>query len=135
MTAGAPTKYDPGKLPVILDLFKEGASISEVCLELDISRQTFYDWKDVHPEFVDTVKRGVQLSRGWWEKQGRLGVKIDHGINPTMWFMNMKNRFGKEDPDDVTLWKDKHEHEHSGDAKNPIHLIERVIVRPSDKDS
>ena len=117
MTAGRPTDYRKEYCETIIDLMKKGASIAEVCLELDVSKDAFYKWKKRHPEFDDAVKRGVALSQGWWEKQGRVG--LDGSINSTMWFMNMKNRFGKIKPDtqeeDIT-WRDKQEVEAKVDA-------------------
>jgi len=98
---GRPTIYDPEKmLPKVLSLFREGASIKEVSAELGINRDTFYEWARKHTAFSDTIKRGEELSEAWWLSVGRKGVIGEVKINPTLWYMNMKNRFG---------WSDKHE--------------------------
>jgi len=105
--AGRPTKYKEEMCDRIIELFKEGYSICEICLDLDISKQTFYRWKEENRIFSDSIKKGVDFSQGWWEKQGREGLfsnndPMSNKINPTVWFMNMKNRFQQD-------WRDKHE--------------------------
>lgn len=106
---GRPTKYNEGMCDTVLELMREGASISEVCLELDISRQTLYRWIEENQVFSDTIKNGLELSKGWWEKRGRMGTVGLEEINPTLWFMNMKNRFGHEKPAENIIWRDKTE--------------------------
>ncbi len=130
---GRPTKYDPAHCETVLTLMKEGASICEVCLELDISRDTFYRWLKEHEVFSDTVKSGLWFSKGWWEKLGREGADGSKAnINPTMWFMNMKNRFGQIDPSENIQWRDKQDHEHSGPDGGPMTVN---VVRFSDDDN
>ena len=89
---------------VVIDLMQEGASQQEVLAVLDISNDTFYRWKKENEEFSETIKRGIQLSQGWWERQGRVSLK-DREFNYTGWYMNMKNRF---------KWADKQEVKNEG---------------------
>lgn len=121
MAGGRPTKYTPAMCDRVVALFKEGCSKAEICLDLDISFSTWNNWEKDNPEFLEAVKKGVDLSRGWWEKQGRVGLYTSRegdNLNPTTWFMNMKNRF-KED------WRDKQEHDHStlGEKITPTTFI------------
>lgn len=111
-----PTKYDPSKNQSVIDLMSEGASIVEVAAMLDISRSTLYEWIDQHIEFSDTIKKGMELCQAWWERQGRKNLD-NRDFNPTLWFMNVKNRF-KDD------WRDKQEHDHTtkGEKINIINL-------------
>ena len=53
-----PTKYKPQMCEVVIELMREGASQDEVIGHLDISRDTFYRWKEEHEEFSDSIKRG-----------------------------------------------------------------------------
>ena len=103
-----PTKYKPEHCDRIIALMKEGASIEEICLELDICKQTIYNWFDNHPELLDAKKKGEDFSKGWWMKQGRTNLK-DKEFNYTGWYMNMKNRFGWADKQqtDVTTGGEK----------------------------
>lgn len=96
-----PTKYKEEYKDVLLQLMREGASLEEVCLELNVCRQTLYNWFEKHPEFLDTKKKGVEFSKGWWMKQGRTQLE-NKDFNYTGWYMNMKNRFNWTDRVDAT---------------------------------
>lgn len=91
-----PTKYKAEYKEILIDLMKQGASIEEICLELDVCKQTLYNWFDEYPEFLDSKKRGEDFSKGWWMREGRKNLK-DKDFNYTGWYMNMKNRFGWTD--------------------------------------
>ena len=96
MVTGRPTKYN-SEFPAKVEAFmKEGYSIVEICLELNICKQTFYNWCEEHEAFLDSKKKGVDFSEGWWMKQGRENLKKGD-FNYTGWYMNMKNRFGWAD--------------------------------------
>ena len=84
----------------IINLSKEGASIVELSVELNISRDTFYALSDREPEFFDTVKRCKELSEAWWKRKGR--TELDNkDFSYTGWYMNMKNRFGWADKKEI----------------------------------
>lgn len=94
-------KYKKTMLLVIKDMMGEGASKTEVAAELGISRETLSQWQNENGEyyikdFSDAIKRGVQLSGAWWEKKGRVNLD-SRTFNPTLWYMNMRNRFGWAD--------------------------------------
>ena len=68
------TKYKPEMLKIIEKEFKEGASIEEVAFELDIALSTLYDWTDERSprykeEVSEAVKKGVEVSLGWWKRE------------------------------------------------------------------
>lgn len=93
---GRPTKYDEAYCEQFLNLSADGWSKEEICLEWLISHQTFYDWQNKHPEFLEAVKRGTQLSKGWWMRQARehLSSSKEFPFNAVLWSMNMRCRFG-----------------------------------------
>lgn len=91
----AEEKYEPWMDEAALSAFEEGDSITAVCYKLDISRETYYRWKDdaSHP-FSRVAKRGEQASQLWWEGIGKDGITgcLDKFAGSTYQFV-MKNRF------------------------------------------
>ena len=103
---GATSKYNKEMLDRIIECAKDGMSIEETCVELEITTETWYDWSDkdserFKQEFSDTIKRHKELCHAWWLSEGRKSLR-DPKFSFTGWYMNMKNRFG---------WKDKTENE------------------------
>lgn len=107
---GRPTKYNPKYCDTVIKEMSEGASLTEVAGELGICKDTLYQWQKEHSEFSDAIKKGVQLSEQWWQKVGRKSL-WDKEFNYTGWYMNMKNRFG---------WTDKQNVQHTGEGGGPI---------------
>ena len=83
------------------NLSKDGASIVELAVMLDISRETFYALSERDKEFSYTVKKCKQLCEVWWLKSGRKNLE-NKDFSYTGWYMNMKNRFNWRDKQDVT---------------------------------
>jgi hypothetical protein len=84
----------------IIELSTEGASIVELAVLLNISRDTFYALSDREPEFFDTVKKCKELCEAWWKRKGR--TELDNkDFSYTGWYMNMKNRFGWADKKEI----------------------------------
>lgn len=112
MGAGRP-KEDLSSLPKtwyldILQLYQEGASDVEVKALIYSWRGSFSNdlwerWLADYQEFSETIKTGKMLSEAWWNKEGRTNLKTKD-FNYTGWYMNMKNRFG---------WVDKQNIDHS----------------------
>ncbi|GHU62048.1 hypothetical protein FACS189445_4660 [Spirochaetia bacterium] len=101
--AGRPTKYSRKLCKMLPDMFLEGQSVVEVCSDLGISKDTFYQWVNKYPEFSDSYKKGLLLSEAWWEKLGRAGATGKISINPATWIFNMKNRFKWTDRQDLNV--------------------------------
>jgi orotate phosphoribosyltransferase-like protein len=100
---GRPTIYREEMCEKVVELLKEGASIEEIGLELNVGYSTIYKWMDMYPEFGEAIKNGREYSKGWWLQQGRIALR-EKEFNSTLWYMNMKNRHG---------WADKNENTHN----------------------
>jgi len=100
----------------IIELSLEGASIIELSVELEISRDTFYELSKRDEEFSDTVKRCKDLSEAWWTKKGRKNLE-NKDFNYTGWYMNMKNRFNWADKQEIEATI-KHEQPLFGDGES-----------------
>ena len=101
MAGGRPSKYPKGdeeKRRLFSDIFeyaKEGMSLTEIAVNIEISRATLYNWMDAHDEFLDTIKKAEAISQAWWEKLGRNMAMTGEG-NASSFIFQMKNRFHKE---------------------------------------
>lgn len=97
---GRPDHYKPAMCDRLVMMMQEGASLIEVSAGLGLpNRETIHEYGLKYPEFGEALKRGLLLSEGWWMTQGRHNIQ-NKEFNSTLWYMNMKNRFG---------WKDKTE--------------------------
>jgi len=95
---------------LILNNMRQGASKREVMALIGVRSQLFYDLTKRDQEFSNTIKKGTELSEAWWLSQGRINLK-ERAFNSTLWYMNMKNRFG---------WRDKQDIEHGGEVSYVI---------------
>lgn len=92
-------------------------TIDGLCIFLDITDQTLYNYKERGDDFLDIVTRAEKIIR----TQKFQGAAADF-LNP-----NIIAR-------DLGL-KESSQHEHSGPGGEPIRTVERVIVRTEKKDS
>ena len=103
---GRPSKYKLEVCTQVIALMSEGASLVEVAAEIGVCRETIWDWTNQDSdrfieEFSYTIKKGTQLSAAWWERTGRKSL-WDKEFSYTGWYMNMKNRFGWRDKQEIT---------------------------------
>ena len=105
---------------LILKESEEGASIVELAVLLNVSKNTFYQLGERNPEFLTTIKRCKQLSEAWWVKRGRKELE-NKDFSYTGWYMNMKNRFD---------WSDKQKLDHTSNGKD-INMTPIEFVRKS----
>lgn len=93
----------------VLALYEQGGSDLEVrasCFRTEkdpyyvMSDDLFYRLLEEEEEFSRTIKNGRGLAQLWWEANGRTNLK-DKEFNPTLWYMNMKNRYGWADKKEV----------------------------------
>ena len=112
MAGGRPTKYKEEYCDQVIEFMRDGSSKVQFCAELKISYQTFLNWQEAYPEFLESVKTAEAISQAWWEEKGKKAVfgGID-GFNATGFIFQMKNRF----PDH---YSDKKELEHSNPDGN-----------------
>lgn len=99
---GRPTEYKPEYCELLIEHMKRGLSFESFGAVVDCSEQTLYNWREEHPQFFESYKRGVSFSRNFWEELGLVGTTEGKNFNATTWIFNMKNRFKWRDLHDVT---------------------------------
>ncbi len=95
-------KYEPWMDAKALELFADGESITSVCCDLDIDRDTYYSWsKDKDHPFYKIARKGEKLSQQYWERLGRQGIRGDlEKFAGSSWQFVLKNRFREHYADD-----------------------------------
>jgi hypothetical protein len=93
--------------------------------QLDVTRDTLYEWGKVHPAFSDALTLARAHCQAWWEEKGRSGI-ADPRFNANLWMKNMGARF-KQD------WSEKASVEITGKDGGPIESSIAVrFVKPGD---
>lgn len=88
---GRPVTYDKEKHTSLLyDLFTKGKPISAFCAEANIAQCTFFEWKNIHPEFKEAYDRAINFAETYWHEM----PANDPNFNFPYWAINMRNRFG-----------------------------------------
>lgn len=92
---GRPTKYDPSTmLQEVIEVGRHGGTHTQMAHKLGVTRETFYNWLELHKEFFDAVKIADAAAQTWWEDKGQKGAMgLIPNWNPTTYIFNMKNRF------------------------------------------
>jgi hypothetical protein len=102
----------------VLELYAEGGSDVEVKAMIWKWRDSFSDdlwkrWMEEEPLFSSTIKKGRSLAKAWWHSEGRTALRDDK-FSYTGWYMQMKNRFG---------WSDKQQIEQKVDQRTTVSKI------------
>ena len=95
-----PSDFPKGWEDYCITLYQQGSSDVEIKSFLNIANDTFDRLIREEQLFMETIKRGRAYSRTWWEKNARENLK-DKDFNATLWYMNMKNRFGWADKSEI----------------------------------
>lgn len=97
-----------------------GKSRTWMAAQLDISRETIYEWEKTIPEFSDAITRAMAKSQAFWEDTGQAGITTQ-GFNSTVWVKSMTSRF----PADYT---EKNKTEISGPDGQSVGKIQIEVI-------
>jgi predicted metal-dependent TIM-barrel fold hydrolase len=118
MAGGRPTKYDTAYNEQVKKLAMLGLTDIELAAYFEVEEKTINNWKKNFPEFLQSLRAGKEVADQ--EVAMSLYDKAVGGDTTAMIFW-LKNRRSSS-------WRDKQDHMLSGDADNPLTIIERVIV-------
>lgn len=139
MPAGRPTDYKPEYDELAFNYCKLGAQDKELAEFFKVTETTINNWKNEHPKFFESIKKGKDIydteevevslkkrAKGYTRtvqkvtKDGDI-IEIDEELppDPTSMIFFLKNR----KPD---RWRDKQEHEHTGDINVNINLDPKI---------
>ncbi len=96
--------------------YSAGASDEEVAAALKMTTKRFKQYYTEDPVFKETVDMGRDWAKAFWLKKGRTSLE-DKKFNSTLWYNNMKNRYG---------WAEKSEVKEEKGPTNPDELRKQV---------
>ncbi len=95
------SEFPNGWKDEVVSLGSLGASDVEIRDYLNgICHETWTRLIDEEPEFSETIKKASIKCQVWWEKNGRINLE-NKDFSATLWYMNMKNRFGWADKQEI----------------------------------
>jgi hypothetical protein len=65
---GRPSKYQESMCETVVSCMQKGYIVDEVCAELGIHRDTFFEWAKYHTEFSDSYKKGKAAFNAFWAR-------------------------------------------------------------------
>lgn len=92
MAGGRPSKYDPAYCEKVVELGKEGKSLTQIAVALDVPKSTIISWSNQHLEFSTALTRAKECEQAWWEQKGMDGLTADK-FNSAVWSKSMSARF------------------------------------------
>ena len=92
---GRPSLYRPEYCETVIELGKQGKSITQMAAKLDLDKATLLRWKEEKEEFNTALTRALTYSQDWWENEAQLGLK-DRNFNAAIWHKSVASRFRED---------------------------------------
>jgi len=109
---GRPSLYKAPYADDVVEHLALGYTLASWAGSIGVSRDTVYEWANVHPEFSDAIKKGRAKGQALWER--RLAKQAIEGTgNTAAIIFAMKNLYQDD-------WADKIVNEHTGKNGGPI---------------
>lgn len=142
---GRPTKYQEQYAEQARKLCLLGATDKELADFFEVAEDTIHEWKKVHSEFSESVKRGKTQAdadvadrlyqRAMGFEHPEVDIRVVAGSivqtpirkiyapDPTAAIFWLKNRQREK-------WRDKLDHEHAGANGGPIQTVTEFVLAP-----
>jgi len=95
LKVGRPSLYKPEHCDMVLDLGKQGKSMTQMAAHFDVDKETVKNWTRDYPEFLAAFTRAMTFSQAWWEDQGQAGL-ASRDFNAPLWHKNVASRFRED---------------------------------------
>lgn len=96
MAGGRPTEYKPEYCDQLAALGRSGLSLTQMAAHFCVSKQTFYTWRDAHPEFLDALQESLTFAQAHWEEIHYKGARGELPVNAAVLNKAMSARFRDE---------------------------------------
>lgn len=81
----------------VVELGKQGKTFVQIASSFGISKRSFYNWINLHPEFAEATELSRTHAQSHWEEVSRKGAEGENErINSNLTMFRMRNQF-KED--------------------------------------
>ena len=92
---GRPSSFKVDYLKQLSELVAQGYTVTRICAEWGISRDTYYRWMKENPDFAEASEIGDAAREAWFEQVGIAGMTGQiKGFNATVYLGFMNNKFG-----------------------------------------
>ena len=133
MAIGRPSLYDPAYCELVIEYGARGKSLAWMAAELNVAKDTLYEWQKQHPAFSDAMARARTKSQAWWEDFGQDNTLLGQGagtFNAAAWGKSISARFSDD-------WRENKGVELTGANGGPVQIakVERAIIDPKRADT
>ena len=88
---GQPTKYDPKYCKMVIEAGKRGETLTEFAANINVDRQTIYNWRKEHKAFFGALKRHKALCAAYFVQHARKMSQGKADGNTAIMAMFLKN--------------------------------------------
>ena len=81
---GRPTLYKPEFCEQVIELGKQGKSITQMAAKLEVDKASLLKWKNEKDEFSTALRVALTYSQDWWEDKAQTGL-VDRNFNAALW--------------------------------------------------
>jgi len=91
-TTGRPPTFSADHCKRAIELGRQGKTLTQIAVALDVTRETIYHWMQHRPEFSYAMQRALEHAQAFWEDMGQTGVH-NRDFSPNAYRFQMINRF------------------------------------------
>jgi len=89
---GRPTKMDEITVKKLEDAYANDASDEQACFLANISKQTLYNYQELHPEFVDRKQALKDLIKYQAKAKIKEAINTEKEPNTSKWYLERKDK-------------------------------------------